>query len=600
MSASLNELKDELENLKDERSIVVSDNKKLVEMYENLYWKKLELEHQKMKNIRYLIETEAAVKKQGVYHFVFIIDCSESMKEKDVQPQSPQFQAFANRYGAVMEAIVYFMATQEKDKKNVDFFSVGICESYNSHKVIEFAKNVSKDTIVKKISNFTPGGGVKMSHMLNLAQYFVPLGKDDCERTIIYLLSDAGFNDARDDMKKRTDIFIKLLEPSVEVNFLEVNDTPDKHTYMSHVVTATKGFHEKINIKRENFKEMFDRISFTVSALRLLGMRKLGEDVDMTKLRDSILKKEKNVTIKSITGFPAYSETDTEWEAPQEGKILELRIHKESFGTDLSKEVIFENPIKFAMRKNPFARGGLRHAFVCYDITNKRQLVAKESVYENIFNSVTHHLKDLRCQTVAKLLADLFNQEVLQAEKKTTKAKSNLADYLPCYILEVTSSGKKKYYFVEPFLQGNYEKYINNNGAIPRSATQPPEAFAHFSYHKTGGALIVLDVQGVNNILTDPQIITADPLDIFGLGHHGTAQIAPFFKFHECNDLCRKLGLENLTGSPYLPLKPGPAELVCQKCLKVFTVYDYDFASYFGGPAGSAINIIYICQPCRK
>lgn len=63
---------------------------------------------------------------------------------------------------------------------------------------------------------------------------------------------------------------------------------------------------------------------------------------------------------------------------------------------------------------------------------------------------------------------------------------------------------------------------------------------------------MVVDCQGVGTIFTDPQIHSFSPNDqiVFGEGNRGTQGMADFFLHHDCNDICRRLGLVKI-------LKPG-------------------------------------------
>lgn len=59
-------------------------------------------------------------------------------------------------------------------------------------------------------------------------------------------------------------------------------------------------------------------------------------------------------------------------------------------------------------------------------------------------------------------------------------------------------------------------------------------------------------VQGVGDIYTDPQIHTLDGKG-FGSGNLGLRGMAMFFRTHECNDLCRQLGLHEFERCGALP-----------------------------------------------
>lgn len=58
------------------------------------------------------------------------------------------------------------------------------------------------------------------------------------------------------------------------------------------------------------------------------------------------------------------------------------------------------------------------------------------------------------------------------------------------------------------------------------------------------GSLMVVDLQGVNYILTDPQIHTRTGVSTsFGLGNLGTDGMTAFFCTHVCNPICHHMRL---------------------------------------------------------
>lgn len=63
------------------------------------------------------------------------------------------------------------------------------------------------------------------------------------------------------------------------------------------------------------------------------------------------------------------------------------------------------------------------------------------------------------------------------------------------------------------------------------------QCLSHFSWQVTQGYLMIVDLQGVGNVLTDPQIHCLDK-SRFGKGNLGEAGILMFFQSHECSQHC--------------------------------------------------------------
>eukprot|EP01012_Entosiphon_sulcatum_P040308 TRINITY_DN53960_c0_g1_i1.p1 TRINITY_DN53960_c0_g1~~TRINITY_DN53960_c0_g1_i1.p1 ORF type:complete len:551 (-),score=115.80 TRINITY_DN53960_c0_g1_i1:201-1763(-) len=162
---------------------------------------------------------------------------------------------------------------------------------------------------------------------------------------------------------------------------------------------------------------------------------------------------------------------------------------------------------------------------------------------------------------VAKIMhANLFKPERVEGEVKTLAFCEYLAQnfnlraplkpvhFVEAYVIYRNRDdlpAHERVVAVEQFLDGRFEKYNDNDGWYGDRRT--PQAFTHFTYQATGGRLMVVDMQGVGNVYTDPQIHSVDRVG-FGAGNCGLVGMRKFFDSHRCNDVCRFLLLPHHEG----------------------------------------------------
>uniref|UniRef100_A0A8C7E7N6 non-specific serine/threonine protein kinase n=1 Tax=Naja naja TaxID=35670 RepID=A0A8C7E7N6_NAJNA len=201
--------------------------------------------------------------------------------------------------------------------------------------------------------------------------------------------------------------------------------------------------------------------------------------------------------------------------------------------------------------------GGLRRALkvACtwseYDILKSGHLYIIKSFLPEVVNTwssiykedtVLHLcLREIQQQRAAQKLTFAFNQ-------MKPKSIPYSPRFLEVFLLYCHSAGQ--WFAVEECMTGEFRKYNNNNGdeIIPTNMLEEIMlAFSHWTYEYTRGELLVLDLQGVGENLTDPSVIKAEEKRssdmVFGPANLGEDAIKNFRAKHHCNSCCRKLKL---------------------------------------------------------
>ncbi|XP_055055045.2 transient receptor potential cation channel subfamily M member 6 isoform X1 [Misgurnus anguillicaudatus] len=169
-------------------------------------------------------------------------------------------------------------------------------------------------------------------------------------------------------------------------------------------------------------------------------------------------------------------------------------------------------------------------------------------MWQKVFpNSTSLHLclREIQQQRAAQKLMQRFNQI-----KPSTVSHS--PRFLDVSLLYWHSNGH--WMTIEKNMTGHFRKYNNNTGEeiSPSSGLEETMlAFSHWTYEYTNNELLVLDLQGVGEDLTDPSLIRVDNTCssgemAFGPANLGDDAIQSFVVKHTCNFCCKKLGLSDL------------------------------------------------------
>ncbi|XP_028396933.1 transient receptor potential cation channel subfamily M member 6-like [Dendronephthya gigantea] len=236
--------------------------------------------------------------------------------------------------------------------------------------------------------------------------------------------------------------------------------------------------------------------------------------------------------------------------------ITEIRI----YGFDLGNMSWAPTPNKvdFVIAKDPIGTGGFRQAF-------------KATSQTKGFDKAPWVVKKNLKQTVDDI--EYLGQTVEQHTKKTVQMHNLARDFTVRLQQEVVKKGKagefgevlqyNKVFFgkcgdecvtVEDFIPGTFDKHVNNTGHVcgntETDLCQKAECFAHYSFERSDKQLIVLDIQGCDYMLCDPEVATketsSDGEFLFCTGNLSSTAIEQFTSSHVCNKFCKILDLPML------------------------------------------------------
>ncbi|KAL7707569.1 hypothetical protein N2W54_007473 [Lotmaria passim] len=227
-------------------------------------------------------------------------------------------------------------------------------------------------------------------------------------------------------------------------------------------------------------------------------------------------------------------------------------------------------------------QGGMR---VCFEVTDidpeeceETAMVAK--MFRRTIKNVVE--KDYFTEVAVQKLCSLFANDFNAEKKEGCNVRLNVlkgaviaierADLSPELLAKKTgffsyqtTDSQRIMFSVEPRLVGRFTKYNGNMGeayptnesrlspAAARERTkifEAVEALSHYSLAKSEGGLLVCDMQGVQNELTDLEVHTYDGQGL-SIGNFGASGIEKFMERHRCTPVCKALNLEPLRGQKF-------------------------------------------------
>ncbi len=191
---------------------------------------------------------------------------------------------------------------------------------------------------------------------------------------------------------------------------------------------------------------------------------------------------------------------------------------------------------------------------LCYALGSESQHYAAKKLKDMQWMKVGDAIDGLLPSIVAGQLAAVFNSKCAGFPGFVTITFTDMS------IMQFAKTNKSggvfkqgEFFTTECMLDGPYRKYSNNHGYLPmaiRNATEfkIAQAYSHFTYDYSEGAIIVVDIKG---IATDKGLYFIDPAvhscqRLYGATDLSFEGMKAFFGTHDCNDFCRQLGLESL------------------------------------------------------
>ena len=240
------------------------------------------------------------------------------------------------------------------------------------------------------------------------------------------------------------------------------------------------------------------------------------------------------------------------------GETIVVDIYPFDF-TTLSWSMLTRK-VEFTIEKKSIGEGGFRKAFkassTCPGFSGQTWVFKRylESVVKEIEGDLgqsmdDHTKKVIQMHNLSKKFADQLAQTI--KDKNVSELFGPVVQFEEVHFGKLQETGEC--ITIEKFIEGTFEKYINNTGelCVPEAnlVGQKAACLAHFSYEKSNKQLMVLDLQGSGHLFHDPEIASTELVGkdneyMFCAGNLSTNAITTFFDNRKWNMFWNLIGLE--------------------------------------------------------
>eukprot|EP00802_Teleaulax_amphioxeia_P010616 Tamp_10644.p1 GENE.Tamp_10644~~Tamp_10644.p1 ORF type:complete len:407 (-),score=71.71 Tamp_10644:509-1729(-) len=192
---------------------------------------------------------------------------------------------------------------------------------------------------------------------------------------------------------------------------------------------------------------------------------------------------------------------------------------------------------RVVVEKRPFAEGGMRCCLRMFELEDNGDFMP---CVAKIFKKQSMKSVAYFDEALTQMAAECFAQDFNRRQQKFR------VSFLPVAVM-LLAERQMQLCCVEPMMRGEYIKHNDNDGHV-ETYEQLPQTFSHFTWEASKHNLVVVDIQGVGDCYTDPQIHSIEGSG-FGSGNMGAEGVLKFLKSHKCNRGCEHLQLPSMSRS---------------------------------------------------